>query len=301
LIEPFEAALADLLADALATEDSVAVVTRWRDGMPNAQANAARVAVLVVDGALTDQVGGDRDEELRVLGDISLRSSVRLGGRIRISVEVATANQPAAQQGQRPAVMRAADSILVVLHDPAVRTGEVWGDDHDQGFAIDRFRLNRLEQPAEPPDQFRRLDVWCDYVGRFWPVEPLVEGELIEEPVRIRIATMDAVLPSGRRAQSGGPDVIAPVLIDLRTLGGAPARLVARLGGAAPPGELIGDADAVPAGSVAYEPIEGGRFEVRFRPADVLAGSAVARVVLSLAAEDHPTVRIGEFAIAVEA
>jgi hypothetical protein len=109
------------------------------------------------------------------------------------------------------------------------------------------------------------------------------------------------VLPAGLRAVGGGADVTAPVLVDLRTLGGAPARLVARLAGAAPPGQLVGDTTGVPAGSVAYDPEDGGRFDLVFRPAGVLAGSAVARVVLSLAAEDHPTVRLGEFEIAVEA
>jgi hypothetical protein len=197
--------------------------------------------------------------------------------------------------------MRAVDAVLMVLHDPSVRDGRVWGDDHDQGFAIDRFRLARFEHPLEPVDQFRRIDVWCDYAGRFWPTTPVAEGERIEEPVRIRIAALDAVLPLGLRGRGGGPDVLAPVTLDLRTLGGAPARLVARLSGAAPPGELVGDTDGVPAGSVGYEPLDGGRFDVRFRPAAVLAGSATARVVLSLAAEDHSTVGIGEIEIAVEA
>lgn len=309
MIDPFEAALADLLADRVGPDPAVAVVTRWRDGMADPLGDEARVAVLVLDAQVSDELGGDRDEELRGAGDISLRASLRLAGQARITVEVATTDQAAEQVGQRAALVAATDAVLVALHDGEVRTGRVWGDDHDQGFAIDRFRLVRVAQPEEPPDQFRRLDIWCDYAGRFWPTEPLVEGDLIVAPIRVRSATLDPVLPQGVRAVGGGADVVAPVVVDLRTLGGADPRLVARLSGAAPPGTLVGDTVGVPEGSVAYEPADpgdgaggaGGRFEVVFRPAAVLAGSAIARVVLSLASEDRPTARLGEFEIAVEA
>jgi hypothetical protein len=306
MIEPFEAALADLLADRVGPHPAVAVVTRWRDGMADPLGDEARVAVLVHDAQVSDELGGDRDEELRGAGDISLRSSLRLAGQARITVEVATTDQAGEQAGQRSALVAAADAVLVALHDDDVRTGRAWGDDHDQGFAIDRFRLARLGHLDDPPDQFRRLDIWCGYAGRFWPTEPLVEGDLIAAPIRVRSATLDPVLPMGVRAVGGGADVVAPVVVDLRTLGGADRRLVARLSGAAPPGTLVGDTVGVPEGSVAYSPTDpadpgGGRFEVVFRPAAVLAGAAVARVVLSLAGGDHPTVRLGEFEIAVEA
>jgi hypothetical protein len=293
MIEPFEAALADLLADRVGPDPAVAVVTRWRDGMADPLGDEARVAILVLDAQVSDELGGDRDEELRGAGDISLRSSLRLAGQARITVEVAATDQAAEQVGQRAALVAATDAVLVALHDDGVRTGRAWGDDHDQGFAIDRFRLVRLAHLDDPPDQFRRLDIWCDYGGRFWPTEPLVEGDLIAEPIRVRSATLDPVLPLGVRAVGGGADV----------------RLVARLSGAAPPGSLVGDTIGVPEGWVAYDPAapaEGAdeaseRFDVVFRPAAVLAGSAIARVVLSLAGGDHPTARLGEFEIAVEA
>lgn len=301
MIEPFEAALTDLLADRVGPHPAVAVVTRWRDGMADPLGDEARVAVLVHDAQITDELGGDRDEELRQTGDISLRSSLRLAGQARVTVEVAATDDAAEQQGQRAALMAATDAVLVALHDDAVRTGRFWGEDHDQGFAIDRFRLVRLTHGDEPPDQYRRVDIHYDYRGRFWPTVPVVEGDLIAAPIRVRTVMLDAVLPSGVRAVGGGSDVTAPVVVDLQVLGGADSRLVARLAGAAPPGELVGDTTGAPEGSVAYDDGGTGRFDVVFRPADVVATSAVARVMLSLAGGDHPTVRLGEFEIEVEA
>ena len=301
MIEPFEAALADLLADRIGAVDAVQEVTRWSDGLPSLQPDETLVVVQVLDGELSADLGSDRDEELRRPGGIELRTSLRLEGRVRIAVEIGTASNPADRAAQRSVLMTAVDEVLAALHDDDVRTGAVWGDHPDQGFAIERFRLEQFEHATEPAEDFHRLDVSCRYRGRFWPVVPAIEGDVIEEPIRVRTALLDARLPVGLRARGGGPDVFAPVTLDLRAVGGAEPRLVARLAGAAPPGELVGDDTGVPPASVGYLPDESGRYRVVFRPAPALAASATARVVLSLSAPDRPTARVGEFEIQVEA
>ena len=124
---------------------------------------------------------------------------------------------------------QAADAVLVVLHDPEVRDGSVWGADHEQGFAIDGFRLTSVGAPVPDGDgDDDRLDVWCGYSGRFWPVEPVVEGDIIREPIPTRIVVLDASVPTGLSTQSGGSEVAVPVSVDVRALDAAP-RLVARL------------------------------------------------------------------------
>jgi hypothetical protein len=299
VLDRFEAAAADLLADRIGTDPTVQAVVRPRDELPALVPGRARVTVRVADGTLGDALGQDLDERLGPRGT-SLRTTLGLGGRLRVTVEVGAA--PAQQaSAQRSAVRRAADAVLVALHDPDVRGGRVFGDAHEQGFAIDRLRLVRVEEPPADPDPataHRRLEIWCEYAGRFWPTEPLAEGGVIEEPARLRMAFLDADLPTGLRARGGGPDLRLPVAIDLRTWGGAPPRLVARLAGAAPPATLVGDAAEVPAGSVGYLPDAAGRYAVVLRPAAVTS-AARARVQLALASASRPTVRIGEVAVEV--
>jgi len=294
VIEPFEAALADVLADRIGALADVLAIARPTGGVPALAADAARVTVSVVDATGPHRLGDDRDERL---GQAELRATLRLAGRVRVAVEVAEGGAA----GRRAVLWRATDAVLVALHDDAIHTGRFWGDAHAQGFAIDRFRLARVGEPvaeAATPDG-RRIEVWYDFEGRFWPTEPVVEGDVIAAPIRSRLVLLDADLPDGVVAHSAGPEVVVPVGLDLRAWGGTEPRLVARLAGAAPPGQLLGDGAGVPAGSIGYLPGDDGRFAVRFRAAAALATPAVARVLLSLAAADRPTVRIGELRIAV--
>lgn len=299
MIEPFEAALADLLADRILTEDAVAAVTRPRDGLGAAPADEARVLVQVIDAALTADVGGDRDERLGSPGDLSTRPAVRAGGEVVISVEVGPATLPTDQQAQRRTVMEAADLVLAALHDPRVRSGTVFGDAHGQGFAIDGFRMRRLEHPGDPDPGFRRIDVVCEYQGRFWPVEELAAGDVIEAPIRTRLALLDPELPRGLRVTAGDPDLVIPIRLDLRARGGASDQLAARLAGAEPPGQLVG-AEAAP-GWTAMPAAGDGSYPVVYRPPAALAAAALARVRLALVAADEPTVPVGQFEIEVAA
>ncbi len=298
MIEPFEAALADLLADRIATEDAVAAVSRPRDGLGAAPGDAARVLVQVVDATLTGDVGGDRDERLGAPGDYQTRPSVHASGEVVVTVEIGTAPPPQ-QPAQRATVMAAADLVLAALHDPGVRSGTVFGDAHGQGFAIDGFRLLRLVHPGDPDPGFRRIDVVCGYQGRFWPVEELAAGDVIEAPIRTRIALLDPELPSGLRVTAGDPDLVIPIRLDLRARGGAPDQLAARLAGAEPPGQLVG-AEAAP-GWTAMPAAPDGSYPVVYRPPAALAAAALARVRLALVGADEPTTAVGAFEIEVAA
>ena len=296
MIDQFEIALADLLADRAGSHPAVQSVRRAGVEKPDPADGAALVVVAVVDAVACDEVGIDRPE--RVTATIERRSQ-RLGGRVKIEVSVGPSDGPGSGAQQRTALWQAADAVLVVVHNPEVRDGSVWGADHAHGFAIDGFRLARVSEPP-PPDSGNddRLDIWCDYAGRFWPVEPLIEGDVIVEPIPTRLVLLDARLPIGLAAQSGGPELVVPLGVDLRSFDATP-RLVARLSGAAPPGELIGDDADVPTGSVGYLPDDRGRFTVVFRPASSLTAPADAHVGLGLASADRPTVTIGELQIKV--
>lgn len=295
MIDPFEAALADLLADRLVGVPIVAAVTRPRDGLSAPPGDACRVSATVVDGATTAELGGDRPERLDRTTE---RTTLRLAGRIRLDVEIGSAAGPAAA-GQRTALWEAADAVLVALADPEVRSGRVWGEAHEQGFAIDRLAFERITEPLPPdPRDHRRLELWCSYEGRFWPVVALAEGGVIEEPIRTRVVVGDLDLPDGLVVTSGGADLIVPVRVDLRATGLAEPRLAARLLGASPPGSLIGDAEGVPAGFVGYLPDADDRFQVRFRPAPA-PSAGPATVVLALASADAPTVTVGRLDIEV--
>lgn len=296
MIDPFEVAVADLLADRAGAHPAVGSVRRAGVAGPVATDGTAGVSVGVVDAVAGDEVGVDRDE--RVSRTIERRSH-RLTGRVRIALTVGPAGGPAGDSLRRANLWQAADMVLVVVHQPDVRDGSVWGADHEQGFAIDRFRLASVGEPT-PPDTAGadRLDIWCDYAGRFWPVDPLVEGDIIVEPVPTRLLVHDTELPTGLFARAGGAELAVPLHVDVRTFDATP-RLVARLGGAAPPGELLGDEDGAPPGWFGYPPDEHGTYTILFRPAAAIAAPADARVLLGLASADRPTVSIGELQIEV--
>lgn len=295
MIDPFEAALADLLADRLATEPTVAAVTRPRDGLGTPPADGCRVTASVVDAVTSEEIGGARPELVEPTRE---RTTLRLSGHVGIDVEVGQAAGPAATV-QRSILWRAADAVLVVLADPEVRSGRVWGDEHDQGFAVDRLACERITSEALPDEPgHRRLAISCAFDGRFWPVVAVAEGGVIEEPIRTRIAVGDPVLPTGLQATSGGADLVVPVRLDLRASGLAEPVLAARLLGSAPPGTLVGDADGVPAGSVGFAADADGVFSIRFRPEPPPArGTATA--VLSLAGVDGRPVTVGRLSIDV--
>lgn len=323
MIEEFEAALTDMLAQRVGTDPLVQVVVRPRDGLDDLVADRARVSVEVLDGEAEDGVGKDRDERLGPRGT-RLRRVLRLRGRVRIAVEVGPAS-PALAGGQRSVLRRAADAVLVAMLDDDVRSGAVFGAAHEQGFELDALRLRRVSPPtvsagaagaalAEPGLAYRALDVWCDYSGRFWPTTPVVEGPAIEAPVRVRLVQLDPLIGgatgggAARTAvpsvRAGGADLRIPVDLDLHLLGGAPGTVVARVLGATPPATLVGDTGGagtgVPVGSVGYPVGADGRLVVVLRPAASVQSVTPARILLTLAGPQRATVRVGEFAVQVK-
>ncbi len=297
MIEPFEAALADLLADRVGGDAAVEAVFRPRDGLAPLDDDAARVLVRVADGRVPEEVGVDRLERLDRTRE---RATLRLAGRVRIDVQIGAGSGPAAQR-QREVLWRAADAVLVALNDDDVRSGRVWGDAHEQGFAIDRFRCEEVREALPPalPDH-HHLEIGCGYEGRFWPVVAVAEGGVIRAPIRTRIVVGDLESPSGLRVPSGGGELVVGVRVDLRALGLAQPRLLGRLLGAEPPGSLVGEVDDVPEGAVAYSPDPDGVFRVRFQPAAPPA-AGLATAVLSLASAEAPTVSVGRLQIEVTA
>jgi hypothetical protein len=106
-------------------------------------------------------------------------------------------------------------------------------------------------------------------------------------------------VPQGLVARAGGPDLVIPLTLDLRSLGAGPARMVARLRGAAPPGSLQGDAAEAPPGFIGVPVDATGIARLVFRPAAVLAAAVLATIQVALAGAGQATVALAEIPVRV--
>lgn len=298
MLNAFEQRLADLLADALAQTPAVDGVVRAGGPAVNASASAALITARVLSAAPREEVGDDRRELLRVPGGLDLRTLLRLSGEVLLEVTLARALNAGDAATQRASLMEALDALLAVLQDSALRSGEEFDTDEDQGFELDSFVLRSVDSQHDSPDDVRAFRVLCRYSGRFWPVEPALAGPAIER-IPTRIAVLPAKFPASVRARASDGDVRVPIEVDLRELGGARGLLVARLLGSTPPGALVPDSAGAPAGSAGFAPQADGRFEVVYRPPASLAGQVRVRVRLGLASAERGTLEVGELSIEV--
>jgi hypothetical protein len=280
MIDAFEARAADLLADRLST---TAQVRLW--------VGAARPWL---------EVGDDREQVRRGPGGFELRPVLRLAGELFIELEIGAPGEggPGAAV-QRQTLIGALDQLLVALNDGAVRDGTAFATDVDQGFELDGFRLDRVEQAPDALSDFRRIRAVYAYAGRFWPVQPALAGPAIET-LPTRIVVLPAKRPEVLAAVAGGPDLEIPIALDLRVRSTAIARVVARLLGASPPGALIGDPTGLPPGSVGYVP-DDGRFQLVYRPPVSLSKSTRVSVELSLSRQGGKGTRLDTLHIEVSA
>jgi hypothetical protein len=290
VLDAFETKLADMLADRLAGDTLIGDVRRPRADSTPPGATAARLTVEVVAAVPTVELGDDRPEVLGQPGAYELRPVLSLSGGVVIALALGTAD--AAQAGaQRGLLLQALDHVLLALHGPDVRNGNVFGAAPEQGFSLHAFRLERITAvraevvPGAADESGPHMYCRYAFAGRFWPVEAPVAGDIITD-LPMRIALLPAEVPAGdgaARARAGGPDVAIPVRLDVRALGGATRRLIARLMGASPPGQLVGSAVDAPAGSVSYAADPDGAYRVIYRPPASLDGTARVRIRLALA------------------
>lgn len=298
MLDAFEARLTDLLADALEGTDAISAVLRARDGMSPPGANGVRVVVQVVGVAPDTRVGDDRREILGQPGDWSLRPVLHLTGTVQVSLATGQARTSVDQQAQRSRVLGALDAVLVAMQAEAMRTGTGFDTGTDQGFDVRDLRLQEVEQATETSTSHRSLTMRFAFQGRFWPVEAPVAGDSIQM-IPTRVAFLPVRLPEQTRVRAGDPELSIPVQVDLRSLNGAPARVVARLAGSEPPGQLVGITDDLPVGSVGYEAVEPGLFLVRYQPPAALSGSTRVRILLRLSHTDRVSVELAELSVAV--
>ncbi len=300
MLDPFENRLTDMLSDGLAGSDSV--VVRPRDDIPDLVAeNAQRVVVTVrvLTGASNSHLGDDARERLGQRRNYQLRPTLFLTGTVAVDFAVAATPQDGDARINRPLLMQVLDRALMVLHDENLRTGQAFQTGPDPGFDLEGFRLTRLGPLPEQRESFHTLRATYRYTGRFWPVGAAAAGDMIET-LPTRIAILPVQIPENIKAGAGAGDVTVPLHVDLRPLNGAPVRLVARMKGASPPGELIGDTTHAPVGFVAYEPGAENVFNLVYRPPASLNNDTRVRIVLSLAHTNHRTVSLGELTIKVE-
>ena len=299
MLDAFEQRTADLVADQLS--GIPAVVTRPREELNVLLTSDPTRPIIVVEILTADpdlRLGDDGRERLGVRGSYTLRPVLYLRGELAISLQMAPTPAAGDQQQTRRTLFGVLERLLIQLNRDAIRTGVAFQTGDDLGFDLDKFHLVQiLPLPGEDPVS-HQARVRYQYSGRFWPVEPPVEGDLIEE-LPTRIAILPIQIPEGLATRAGGSDMVVPLHLDLRALNGAQARVIARLHGAAPPGALIGDATEVPPDSVGYVPDAGGTVEVVYRPPATLSSATKVRVGLGLAHGERPSIPLGELTIGV--
>lgn len=293
MLDAFEARLADLLADRLAAPEAgvagLAVPERGAAGSLPATGVVPHVRLLSV---VADPLLGDDAPRLRPdPGGPRLRTVLALRGEAAVEL-VAAADASAALR------LRALDAVLVALQEEALRRGTGFDDGTDQGFALRGFRFLRAG-PAEGETGLAEATLRAVYAfeGEFWPVRPEAEGPAIVTIPR-RLVTLPVEAPETLSARAGGPDLAIPLRLDLNATGGAPARVVARLRGAAPPGTLLGEALPAAPGSVAVA-VTDGAARLSYRPPATLEGPARARIAAALEAEGRETVPLAELVVEV--
>lgn len=299
MLDSFESRLTDMLADGLITETSQ--VVRPRDDLSDllaAQPQRVLIIVRVLSAEANHLLGDDALERLGQRGSYQLRPALYLTGQAALEFRIAPPGPGADPLPPRQNLLQVLDQALVLLHQDKVRQGRAFQTGSDLGFDLDGFRLAQLGPLPDEPENVRALRVVYHYSGRFWPVEALAEGKVIDR-FPTRIAVLPIQIPEGVTATAGGADVRVPLAADLRFLNGAPVRLTARLRGASPPGTLIGDTSNIPAGFVAYDPDERDVFYLVYRPPASLSQDTQVRVALGLAQAERPTVQLGELTLRV--
>jgi hypothetical protein len=290
VLDAFEARLADLLADALAGIAGLAVPRR---GAPAAIPAADIVPFVQITRVETAaELGDDTPVTRRVDGSLRLRTVLVLHGEALIGLVAAAAVGQAAR-------IAALDTVLVALQDEDVRRGRAFDDGTDQGFDLRGFRFVRAGPgSASTPLSAATWELTFAYEGDFWPVRPEPDAPVITAIPR-RLVPLPVEVSERFATRAGGPDLTIPLRLDLRSSGGAPARIVARLRGASPPGTLLGDPAGAPPGFVNVPVDASGTASLGYRPPPVLAAPTRVRIVASLAGEGQPTVALAELVVEV--
>jgi len=285
MLDAFEARLASLFADRLAGAPTLRAPVR---SLPVAPPEALIQPVLrVLSANASPLVGDDAPRVRRLAGGLGLRTVLELQGVAAIDL------MPAADI-DRPARLGALDLVLTALQAEDVRNGAAFADGSDQGFLLRGFRFVEASADSAAAAPLRAL---FRYEGDFWPVRPDEQGPAIAS-IPTRLAVLPVTVPASLSARAGGPDLVIPVTLDLRSLGAGPARVVARLRGAAPPGTLIGDAADLP-GFTSYPVDAGGVARLVFRPAAVVAALAIAGIEVALEGAGRPRVALTEISVRV--
>lgn len=286
MLDSFEARLADLFADLLAGVTDLRAPQR---NLPAAAPGTGILPVLRVTAVTASPMIGDDAPQLRRLpGGLGLRTVLDLRGQVALELLPAGAVT-------RDRWLRAMDAVLVAFQGPEIRSGAAFADGTDQGFSLRGFRFREAGEQEGAPG---RLRATFDFEGDFWPVRPEAEGPAITE-IPTRIVSLPLTVPTGLVARAGGPDLVIPIALDLRSLGAGPSRVVARLRGAAPPGTLVGDVVEAPEGFAGFAVDGSGVVRLVFRPAATLAAPATAAIQAMLAGAGRATVALAELPLRV--
>ena len=295
MLDSFEARVADLVADELNGIAAVQTVTRPRGDLST---DAGRVAIVVhtLTAAPDVTLGDDARERLGSRGQYQLRTTLRLAGQLAISVIISPTG--GADIGdRRRIVVDVVDSLLVALQRQSIRSGQDFQTGVDLGFDLDGFRFAGLAAPDNDAGGFSTIRALYDFSGRFWPVEAPEAGDAITA-LPTRIAVLPVQIPERIRAVAGA-DLHVPLKLDLRALNGASARVMARLRGAAPPGQLVGVTTDVPAGWTAFNLDTDGSVNILYRPPATVATPVRVGVSTALSRAQRPFVELAELTIEV--
>ena len=302
MLDSFEIRLADMVADSLSDAGvaGAAAVVRPRDDvlvMVVENPDRVMISAQVLSASPSHHLGDDSRERLGRKNGYRMRTTLHFDGEVALDFQISPTPAESDPADFRSNLLQIVDLVLVLLHAGNVRNGEAFRTEDDLGFELDGFRLVGIGPLPNEPANTHAIRVLYRYSGRFWPVEAPAVGETIAA-LPARIAVLPIQIPENVRATAGGEDARIPVPVDLRAFDGAPVSLVARMEGASPPGQLIGDATDTP-GVVSYAPTTPGIFTVVYRPPASLNGDALVRVSLSLSHPGHKTVDLGRFAIKV--
>lgn len=286
MLDSFEARLADLFADLLV---GVADLRAPQRILPDAVPDSGIVPVLrVTEVSAAPLLGDDAPQLRRLPGGLGLRTVLELRGKLAMDLVPATAVS-------RESWLRSLDAILVAFQATEVRSGAAFADGTDQGFALRGFRFRDAEEGRGVPGRLRAV---FEFEGDFWPVRPDEEGPAIVD-IPTRIVSLPLGVPNGLVARAGGPDLVIPIALDLRSLGVGASRVVARLRGAAPPGALLGDPAEAPEGFTGFPVDDAGVARLVFRPSATLAAPANAAIQAMLAGAGRTTVALAELPVRV--
>lgn len=278
MLDAFEAALIDFLADAVAGaptagQPRIGVLAR-AGATPDADSAVTLSATL--GPAVTDpEFGDDAEVAHRVAGEWQLRPEIWLTGELALSLAAVTGDAA----DRRRALLRATDRLLVVMDQTAMRRGEAL-DGEAAGFRLTALRFLRLQPEVESLSDPTRVSLAYAWRGRFWPTRPIVEGDPIRTPVG-RIAVLPLIRPEKLTVRAGSGPASLDVRGNLSALGGEKAVLLARLAGVAP-GVLAGTEANPPDGFVASIADADGRFALTYAPPGAVTVPLRALVELRL-------------------